>query len=406
MAIALVASPFEASTRTLPADGFAAWRAALRVDAIRQGISAETFDTALRGLEPDLGLPDLVLPGKAESRGSGQAEFVKSPAEYLSERSLGALTERGRALARQWAQPLARIEKEIGVPAPIVLAIWGRETAYGTYKLPHDAIRALLTQAYLGRRKEQFRAELIAALRMLQDKVVRRGEFKSSWAGAFGLTQFMPTDFYKYAIDWDGDGRRDMLASVPDALASAANQLKGYGWRSGLPWAIEVRRPANADCTLEGLDNKRPLAAWAKLGYVSVDGKPLPPELASEQASLVAPAGVYGPAFLGLDNYFVIKSYNFADLYVLFVGNLADRIAGGVSFRAPWQALSPLPERDAAAMQHKLSADGLYTGKVDGKVGMQTRSAVGAYQKRHGLKVDCWATPALLAQMGIARKSP
>jgi lytic murein transglycosylase len=373
-------------------------------EAQAQGVSRTSFDQAFAGVVPDLALPDLDIPGRGLST-APQAEFVKPPGDYLSPRSLGPLIESGRRLAKQHQATLAAIEKQYGIPAGIILAIWGRETAYGTYKLPHNGIKALATQAYLGRRKDRFRAELLAALKLIEERHIALPDFKTSWAGAFGLTQFMPTDFNKYAVDFDGDGRRDLFRSVPDALASTAAQLTGYGWQKGRPWGFEVAVPRSLDCTLEGPHNQKPLREWVQLGLTRPGGLKLPGELSTEQASLVMPAGPHGPAFLGLANFYALKSYNFADLYVLFVGHLADRISGAGPFIAPWGPIAPMREADAMEMQRRLQSLGLDIGdKIDGKVGTRTRNSVGAYQKRHALALDCWPTQALLEHM--RRTSP
>lgn len=369
-------------------------------DAQAQGVTRATFDAAFKGVEADYALPDLAVPGAGGGeRQAQQAEFVRTPAEYLNAKTLANLMSTGQGLARQWAPTLAAIEQTYGVPPWMVLSIWARETAYGAYKPPHYAIKVLATQAYLGRRKERFRAELIAALKMLEEGHVAIADFKASWAGAFGLTQFMPSDFYKYAVDFDGDGRRDLLRSVPDALASAAVQLATYGWDKNHPWGWEMRAPNSPDCSLEGLAHVQPMRDWLKLGYIRADGQPMPAAMMDLPLMLLMPAGTYGPAFLTTNNFQVIKAYNFADLYALFVGHLADRMSGGAPFVQPWGTVTPTPEREAQEMQTHLRAAGFEIEKIDGKVGTKTRSALGSYQKRQGLKLDCWPTPATLQQM-------
>lgn len=367
-------------------------------EAQQLGVSRATFDTATRNLEPDLSLPDLVIPGQRK-RPDRQPEFVQTPADYLKEASLSRLATQGRALAAEHRATLARIERDFGVPASVVLAIWGRETAFGRHTLGNDAVRVLATQAYVGRRKEQFREEFLYVLKMLQEGHATRAQLRSSWAGAIGLTQFLPSEFYKHAIDFDGDGRRDIWNSVPDALASAAKQLVNKGWQANRRWAYEVRPAKNVDCTIAEPGQTLPLKTWLARGYAPLGGrKPSAGEL-SEPASLLLPEGTYGPAFLTLKNYYVIKDYNFSDLYVLFVGNLADRIAGAGAFVKPWSKASQLPTADVERMQQALAKLGLYQDKIDGKAGMLTRAAVGAYQKANGLKLDCWPTSAVLDHM-------
>jgi lytic murein transglycosylase len=363
------------------------------------GVSRAVFDGAMRGLEPDLSLPDLVIPGRPQQAPPGQAEFVQAPADYLKEASFDRLAAQGRKLAEEHRSTLAAIEQRFGVPGPVILAIWGRETDFGRYKLPHDAIRVLATQAYVGRRKELFRAELIAALKMLQDGVPR-AQLRSSWGGAMGLTQFLPSEFYKQGVDFDGDGRVDIWNSVPDALASAAKQLLDKGWQRGLRWAYEVRAPRDVDCTIGVPENAKSIGEWLKDGFVPAYGRNLRPDELSQQASLLQPAGSYGPAFLATKNYFVIKEYNFSDLYVLFVGHLSDRISDPRPFETPWAKLVQLRTAQVEAMQRELTRRGFYAEKIDGKAGMKTRAALGAFQKVKGLKLDCWPTNDVLTQMG------
>lgn len=367
-------------------------------DAQAQGVSRPTFDAAIRALEPDLSLPDLVIPGRPDRSEPGQAEFVLAPADYLKETNFARLAAQGRKLAEQHRATLVGIEEKFGVPPQIVLAIWGRETAFGGYELPKDAIRTLATQTYLGRRKDVFRGEFLAALRMLQDGIPR-AKMRSSWGGAMGLTQFLPSEFYKYAVDFDGDGKVDLWTSVADALASAANQLASKGWQRGKAWALEVRVPAAIDCTIADPESLKPVGEWLEAGYIPTHGGIMSAAQLAEPASLLMPAGTYGPSFLILRNYYVIKDYNFSDLYVLFVGHLSDRIAGEGAFKIPWQPVVQLHSRQLEDMQRRLAALGLYKDKIDGKAGMRTRLALGAYQKGNGLKLDCWPTADVLAHM-------
>jgi lytic murein transglycosylase len=351
----------------------------------------------VRGLEPDYSLTDLAIPGKPEKQ-SQQPEFVQTPAQYLREAAFQGFASRGKELAAQYRDTLARIEREIGVPGNILLAIWARESGYAREFGGRDAIRVLATQAYVGKRKDFFRNEFLHALKMLQDGVPR-ADLRSSWGGAMGLTQFLPSEFYKYAVDFDGSGRIDIWRSVPDALASAAKQLVGKGWRTGEPWAIEVHAPAKADCSIGVPEVIKPVREWIRLGFVPAHGRKLSPAELSLDASLLQPEGSYGPSFLAPKNYFVLKDYNFSDLYVLFVGHLSDRIAGGKPFETPWSKNAQLKTAQVETMQQRLAALGLYKDKIDGKAGMLTRAALGAYQKKNALKVDCWPTAAVLEHM-------
>src|SRR6202023_1998318 len=260
-----------------------------------------------------------------------------------------------------------------------------------------DGLRVLATQAYVGRRKDQYRTEFILALKLINDGEVTRKDMRASWAGATGLTQFLPSEFYKHAVDFDGDGHKDIWHSVPDALVSAAEQLVNKGWQKGVRWAYEVTPPANVDCTSGVPEVTKPLRQWLREGFVPVRGQQLSAAEQAEDASLLQPEGIYGPSFLTTKNYFVIKEYNFSDLYVLFVGHLADRITDPRLFETPWSKVAQLPTADLDRMQHILTDHGYYHDKIDGKAGMLTRAALGAYQKRNGLKVDCWPTAAVLA---------
>jgi lytic murein transglycosylase len=261
----------------------------------------------------------------------------------------------------------------------------------------------LATQAYLGKRKDKFREEFLLALKIAQDGQIRLADMKSSWAGAMGLTQFLPSDYLKYAVDFDGDGRADIWNSVPDALASAAKQLADKGWQRGLHWAYEVHPPTNVDCTIGVPENTLTIEEWLKRGYVPAYGRTLSPAERAATASLVQPESIFGPSFLAPANYFAIKEYNFSDLYVLYVGHLSDRMLDPRPFKTPWGKLALLPTRDLDRMQEILTARGYYHDKIDGKAGMKTRAAVGEYQKRNGLKVDCWPSAALLAHMQAAK---
>jgi lytic murein transglycosylase len=383
--------------------GFTQFIASLWPEAQAAGVSRTTFDAETRGLEPDYKLPDLILPGRPATGAPSQAEFVQVPADYVKEASIARRAAEGQRLMQKYRPALTAIESRFGVPATIVLAIWGRETDYGRYTLPYDGLRVLATQAYVGRRKDQYRTEFILALKILAEGNVARKDLRASWAGATGLTQFLPSEFYKHGVDFDGDGRIDIWHSVPDALASAAQQLVNKGWQPGVRWAYEVRAPSSVDCTQGVPEVTKPIGEWLGGGFVPVRGQKLGNAEQAEPASLLQPEGIYGPAFLTTKNYFVIKEYNFSDLYVLFVGHLSDRMLSPQPFATPWSASSQLRTADVEAMQRALTRIGLYSDKVDGKAGMKTRAALGAYQKSAGLKVDCWPSEAVLRSISVAR---
>src|SRR6201991_167065 len=402
-ALAVVATMAGSHNARAADAGFTQFIASLWPEAQAAGVSRATFDAETRGLEPDYKLPDLILPGRPATGAPSQAEFVQVPADYVRETSIAQLAGEGQRLLQKYRPALTEIEKNSGVPATVMLAIWGRETDYGRYTLPYDLVRVLATQAYVGRRKDTYRNEFILSLKILSEGVVTRKAMRSSWAGATGLTQFLPSEYYKHGVDFDGDGKIDIWHSVPDALASAAKQLVNKGWQPGLRWAYEVRAPDKADCTMGVPEVTKPIGEWLRLGFTPVRGQKLGAAEQAQPASLLQPEGTYGPAFLTTKNYFVIKEYNFSDLYVLFVGHLSDRMTSPLTFATPWSASSQLRTTDVEAMQRHLTRIGLYSSKLDGKAGMQTRAALGAYQKSAGLKVDCWPSETVLRAMTAVR---
>src|ERR1700730_18169387 len=400
LAIAALLLSSAAANHAAAADAaFQQWLASLWPETQAIGVSRATFDAATRGLEPDYSLPDLAIAGHPEAPQRGQPEFVQTPADYLKETTIARLAAQGARLREQHRVTLAAIEERFGVPGNVVLAIWGRETDFGAYKLPHNAIRVLATQAYAGKRKDMFRQEFLLALKMLEEGQGRLAGIRRSWGGAMGLTLFLPSEFYKYAIDFDGDGRRDIWNSVPDALASAAKQLADKGWQAGRRWAYEAHAPQGFDCTEGVPEVVKPIGAWLKAGFVPAYGRKLRADELAEPASVLQPEGIYGPSFLATENYFVIKEYNFSDLYVLFVGHVSDRIGDPRRFETPWSQTASMRTADVETMQTSLTARGLYQDKIDGKAGMKTRAALGAYQKANGLKLDCWPTAAVLDHM-------
>ena len=402
LALLLSALAIPAPARAADA-AFTQFIASLWPEAQAAGVSRETFDRETRGLEPDYKLPDLALRGRPATGASSQPEFVSVPADYVKESTIARLAAEGRQLRQKYQAALDRIEAHFGVPGTMVLAIWGRETDYGRYQNRYDTLRVVATQAYAGRRKEQFREEFILALKILDEGAVARKDFRSSWAGATGLTQFLPSEYFKHGVDLDGDGRVDIWHSVPDALGSAAKQLADKGWQPGVRWAYEVRAPANVDCTMGVPEVQRPIGEWLRAGFTPVRGAQLSGAEQAQPASLLQPEGIYGPSFLTTKNYFVIKEYNFSDLYVLFVGHLSDRMTRPEPFATPWSASTQLRTTSVEEMQKHLARLGLYADKIDGKAGMLTRSALGAYQKSAGLKLDCWPSEAVLQSMRAGR---
>jgi lytic murein transglycosylase len=381
---------------------FANWLEALWPDAEAAGISRKTFDANLKGLKLDWSLPQITppdpaypggptLPAALKPKPRHQAEF-DVPELYFSKGALSSLAATGRGKYKQLSQTLGAIQQKYGVPASIVVAIWGRETGFGAATLPYDALSAIATQGFMGRRPQVFRQEAIAALKIMEEGHATRAEMRSSWAGAMGYTQFLPSDFEKYAVDFDGDGRRDIWNSVPDALASAGNSLHSQGWDGKQTWAYEVTLPKRFDCTEQGPDKARPIAEWVKLGVTRVKDRPFPEDKLQDSAFLVLPAGLKGPAFLATNNFSVLKLYNNSDVYALFVGHVADMIAANapVEFAGAWQPVERLPRDRIQRFQEALVAKGHDVGNVDGLAGFKTRRTIGIEEQKLGLPLSCY----------------
>lgn len=380
-------------------DQFQAWlQNDLWPQAKAEGISKKTFDSAFAGIRPNLKLPDLVMPGEKPKtpKKQHQAEFG-SPGNYFAEKTIGAVTAGGRARLSTNAKTLAAIEKRYGVPGPIVLAIWGRETGYGAAKLSYDAFEVLGTKAFMATRKDMFRTELLAALRIVDKGLVSRAAMKSSWAGALGQPQFMPTSFLRHAVDLDGNGHPDIWNSTPDVLASIANYLADYGWVKGRDWGFEVSVPADVSCSLEGPDQGKTIAQWAGMGIARVSGKPFPAGELRAEGFLLMPAGREGPAFIVTPNFYVLKQYNMSDLYALFIGHAGDRIAhGDKRFSAAWGGVGTLYRSDIAAMQRGLEKLGYDVGSADGLPGFKTRRSIGLWQQKNGRPATCFPDAGLV----------
>ena len=289
----------------------------------------------------------------------------------------------------RWHDALAEIQKRYGVPQAIVVAVWGLETNYGTSTGNKDVIRSMATLAAMNYRPELYRAELLAALDLLQTGAARRSVLRGSWAGAMGQPQFMPSSFGTYAVDGDHDGRRDIWTDVPDSLASIANFLASQGWRAELPWGFEVRLPRGLDLA----DDHGTFADWAARGVVRPGGAPLPEAGA---AVLYFPSGSAGPAFLVTSNFEVIKTYNFSDSYVLGVGQLADRMEGRPAVEAAWPTDLPISRGDRMALQERLSALGYPVDNREGRISLALRDTIRSAQSKVGMVADGNPTSALL----------
>ncbi|MCA0015640.1 lytic murein transglycosylase [Mesorhizobium sp. B292B1B] len=383
-------------------DQFRSWlQNDLWSDAKAKGISQKTFAAAFDGVKPNLKLPDLVMPGEKPKtpQKQHQAEFG-SPGAYFAEKTIRAITSGGRTREAANARTLAAIEKRYGVPGEVLLAIWGRETGFGAAKMPYDAFEVLGTKAFMSTRKDFFRTELLAALEIVQRGLAPVNAMKSSWAGALGQPQFMPTSFLKHAVDFDGDGRVDIWRSTPDVLASIANYLVHYGWVRGRGWGFEVTVPESVSCSLEGPDQGKTISQWAAMGIRRVGGKAFPASELKAEGFLLMPAGRSGPAFIATPNFYVLKQYNTSDLYALFIGHGADRIAhGDANFSGSWGAVGDLHRSDIAALQRALEAKGYDVGSADGLPGFKTRRSIGAWQEKNGKPATCFPDAGLVAAL-------
>ncbi|MBB3311417.1 lytic murein transglycosylase [Rhizobium sp. BK196] len=370
-------------------------------DAKKNGISEKTFRAAFSGVELDWTLTDLAPPGfpPPKEQKQTQAEF-SSPAPYFNEDRLKRLAMTGRGFASQYASTLSRIEKTYGVPSSIVLAIWGRETGFGAAKIPNSAVDVLATKAFMSTRKDMFRMELIAALHILDGGDVTPADFKGSSAGALGQPQFMPTSYLKYAVDFDGDGHRNIWSSVPDTLASIANFLVKKGWQRDRDWGFEVTIPDAISCAQEGPDLAKPLSHWASLGIKRISGKDFPSGELKAQGMMLVPAGRDGPEFIVTPNFYIIKEYNNSDLYALYIGNLADRIASGSgAFQRQWGDVGKMLRSDVAAMQKALERQGYDVGGSDGLPGYKTRRSIGQWQEENGIKPTCFPEASMKGKL-------
>jgi membrane-bound lytic murein transglycosylase B len=368
---------------------FDRWLAGFRERAIAQGIRAEVVDAALTGIRYNT---DVI------EKDRNQSEFTKQIWDYLDSAASEDRVRNGRAALRDNARLLAAIEERYGVDAEVVTAIWGLESAYGTYRGSTPIIEALATLAHDGRRGTFFEAQLMAALRIVQDGDVGPRAMTGSWAGAMGHTQFIPTSYLDFAEDFDGDGRRDIWSDDPaDALASTAGYLRAHGWTKGQPWAVEVRLPDGFDYALSGERIKKSPSDWAALGVRDVEGNRVPNH---GRASILLPAGARGAAFMIFDNFHVIERYNTADTYVIGVGHLADRIRGAGPLRSGW----PREDRnlrfaEKQEMQVRLTQAGFDTQGVDGVIGPNTIAAIRAFQKTQGLTPDGYASYDILQRL-------
>jgi membrane-bound lytic murein transglycosylase B len=360
--------------------GFQRWVSSFRNTAAQSGISGTTFDRAFRNVKD--------IDPEVLQKARFQPEFTAPVWDYFDNRVHEQSVAVGREMARKWKPWLDRIEAKYGVDRHILLAIWSMESNYGEILKRDDVmrnvVRSLATLAYADERRAKFaRTQLIAALKILQSGDIDESHLTGSWAGAMGHTQFIPTSYQAYAVDMDGNGKRDIWNSVPDALATAANLLRKNGWQSGKTWGYEVSLPDGRKFP----GGSKSLSQWQSLGVTRASGKPF--RSGSDKAELKVPDGRGGPAFLMTKNFFVIKRYNNADKYALAVGLLADEIAGYGGLVQDWsRPFTKLSFEEKQELQQRLSAYGYYEGKFDGKIGEGSRAAIKAYQAKAGLTQD------------------
>jgi len=355
-------------------------------DAQAKGITREAFDLAMRGVTPD---------ERVVAATKRQPEYGKPVGDYINALVSRSRLTRGEAKAREWSQTFDKVEKKFEVERWVLLALWGMETDYGAAKDRWDVFRSLSTLGYVKYRHPYFRNELFVAMRIMQDHRLPRAQMVSSWAGAMGQTQFMPSNYVEYAIDFSGDGRADIWNNVPDVLGSTANYLHKGGWKHGMAWGYEVIVPPRFDYMM----SRGSYEDWRKAGVRRADGRPFP---ASGSGILFFPSGAKGPGFIVTPNYDVLKEYNNSDAYAIAVGHLADRLAGGGPFRASWPSDDHPLSRDARiALQKKLAALGYKVTDFEGHVDFDLRDNIRAEQKKLGMVPDGNPTPALLEKLGI-----
>ncbi len=373
-------------------EDFARCVSQLRLEALKQGISGGTFDDMTRGVQPDLSLLELL---------DNQPEFRTPIWDYLAGLVDDERVADGRTLQQQWQPQLAEIERRFGVDPATVVAVWGVESNFGRNVGKRAIVPSLTTLSCLGRRQSYFRGELLAAMKIVQRGDVPADAMLGSWAGAFGQTQFMPSTYLRLAVDFDGDGRRDLVGNAADALASTANFLAKGGWRTGQPWGFEVKLPPGFDAAGTGRRNKQTLAAWTERGVRRLDGSPLAGANApAEGAALLLPAGAAGPAFIVYRNFDVIYGYNAAESYALAIAHLADRLRGGNAFATAWPTDDPgLSRAQRRELQTLLLARGHAIGEVDGALGPASRVAIKAEQQRLAMTADGRAGQKLLQRL-------
>jgi len=381
---AMAAHAIQAAAANFPACIAGLWPA-----ASRRGISRASFDTYTAQLTPDLRIIDLL---------DRQPEFTKSLWDYLDMLVTDARIKRGREVLTKNRAVFDAVERSYGVDRHVITAIWGIESNFGTSAGKRPVLRSTATLACIGRRQAYFRDEFLSALEILHRGDVRPEQLMGSWAGAFGPTQFMPTAFKRYAVDFDGDGRRDVVGSIPDMIASTANNLRKNGWQSGKTWGYEAIIPEGFNFSLADKSHQLTIREWEREGIRRAGGRRFP--RADDRGYLLVPAGAQGPAFVMLHNFRVIMRYNPSEAYGLAIGHLADRMRGGESFVQPWPRHERVLSRsERLELQQRLARMGYDIGKPDGRLGGKTRTALRAFQQRSGAIPDGFASASVLTAL-------
>jgi len=387
------ALPLGAQTNALSDAGLQRWITAFKPRAVAAGITPSLYDTAMGKVR---------FAPKVVERDRNQSEFTKTIWDYLGTAVSDQRVSNGKAALNRQKQTLEAVEARYGVPAEIITAIWGLESAYGTFRGRDPVLNSMASLAYDGRRAAFFEAQVIAALVILQNGDTSADALRGSWAGAMGHTQFMPGSFLDHAVDWTGDGKRDIWGDDPrDALASSAAYLKENGWITGQPWGVEVRIPDGFDYILAYRDLLKSPSDWAALGVLGTQGDAVPDH---GPAAILLPAGAGGAAFMVFKNFEVLESYNTADAYVIAVGHLADRIGGAGPLKGGWpRSDRALSFSERIELQELLTAQGFDTQKIDAKIGPLTVNAVRNWQVGQGLVPDGYASPHLLELLRLGR---
>jgi membrane-bound lytic murein transglycosylase B len=386
-----VAQPDDGNFEIQPAMTFSEWQSQFRAQALSAGVRPEVFDNAFAGITPDMSVV------KADR---SQPEFSRPVWEYLDGAMSAVRVRKGQALLNQYADALSAIEQRYGVDRQALVAVWGMESSFGQFQGTQSVIRSLATLAYEGRRPQFAQDQLIAALQIIQHGDIDALSMLGSWAGAMGQTQFIPTTYNTHAVDFDGDGRRDIWNSPSDALASTAHYLQSSGWQKGQPWGFEVQLAQGFDYALADASTRKSISEWQQLGLKLLNGSALPGNLQQQQAALLLPAGYKGPAFLVMDNFRAILKYNNSSSYALAIGLLSERFNGGGYVQGSWpRGDRPLSRTERIELQTLLSARQYDAGAPDGIIGANTRKAIRSAQQSFGWPADGYPTQELLEQL-------